>query len=53
MFLQKSRDYKEESREDYNIRAEKFDSSFYGKHGRKLHVNVLQKLDQFSFNKLL
>lgn len=49
----KSRDYKLESQEDYNKRASKFDSSFYGKHGQKLHLKVLKMLNNYSFQNLL
>jgi len=53
MLKKKASDYKEESRESFNKQAERYDSSYYGKHGKKLHDSVLRKLDQLSFNKLL
>ena len=53
MLKKKSNDYKKESREKFNKHAEKFDSGSGGKHSRELYVDVLQKLDQFSFNNLL
>ncbi len=53
MLKKKSDDYKEESKEKFNKQAEKFDSDKTGKHSRELYDNILHKLSQFSFNKLL
>ncbi len=53
MLKKKSNDYKEESKETFNKQAEKFDSDNTGKHSRELYDDVLHKLSQFSFNKLL
>ncbi len=53
MLKKKASDYKEGSRESFNKQAERYDSSYYGKHGKKLHDSVLRKLDQLSFDKLL
>jgi ubiquinone/menaquinone biosynthesis C-methylase UbiE len=53
MLKKKSDDYKEESREKFNKQAVKFDSDNEGKHSRELYDDVLHKLSQFSFNKLL
>jgi ubiquinone/menaquinone biosynthesis C-methylase UbiE len=53
MSKKKASDYKEESREEFNKQAEKFDTGKEGKHSREIYDDVLQKLGQFSFNKLL
>jgi len=49
----KAQDYKEESKKKFNEQAEKFDSGYGGKHSRELYDDILKRLDQFSFNKLL
>ncbi len=53
MLKKKSNDYKEESKLKFNQQAEKFDSDNAGKHSRELYDDILRKLSQFSFNKLL
>ena len=53
MVKKKAGDYKEESRESFNKQTEKYDSSYYGKHGKKLHDNVISKLNHISFKSLL
>jgi ubiquinone/menaquinone biosynthesis C-methylase UbiE len=53
MFTKKPKVYKEQSKDRYNKQAEKYDSGDKGKHARELYEDVLNKLDQFSFNKLL
>lgn len=49
----KASDYKNESRESFNKQAEKFDSSYYGAHGKKMHKIIGDKLEHFQFNTLL
>ena len=53
MVKKKADNYKEESRESFNKQAESYDSSYYGKHGKKLHNSVFSKLNHISFNSLL
>ena len=53
MSKKKANDYKEESKEEFNKQAEKFDTENIGKHSRELYDNIIYKLGQFSFTKLL
>jgi len=53
MVKKKAGDYKEESRESFNKQTEKYNSSYYGNHGKKLHDRMISKLNHISFNSLL
>lgn len=46
-------DYKIESRDKFNKQASNYDTGYDGKHARGVYDNVLLKLHQFRFNKLL
>ncbi|MCZ3365230.1 MULTISPECIES: class I SAM-dependent methyltransferase [Methanobacterium] len=53
MLKNKADNYKEKSKKSFNQQAENYDAGYYGKHANALYNTVLQKLNQFSFNKLL
>ena len=53
MLKKDAEDYKIESREKFHKQAEKYDSGNKGKHARSLYEDVLNKLDELSFNNLL
>lgn len=53
MLKNKADNYKEKSKKSFSQQAENYDAGHYGKHAKTLYSSVLQKLGQFSFNKLL
>jgi ubiquinone/menaquinone biosynthesis C-methylase UbiE len=53
MLKRDAEDYKEESVEKFNKKADKYDSRNKGKHARYLYKSVINKLDEISFNSLL
>jgi ubiquinone/menaquinone biosynthesis C-methylase UbiE len=53
MFVKKSDDYKEQSRKKYDKDAQNYDSGDRGHHARELYSVVLNKLEDFRFNRIL
>jgi len=53
MAYKKSDEYKEQSKERYDIEADEYDSGDRGYHARQLYTDIQHKLEDFSFKNLL
>jgi len=48
-----SAERKNESRTSFDKQAERYDSSYYGRHGREVHRRILDAMASFDFNSVL